>query len=74
MQDLTNYAFGDVYRRIIYIYIYIYKLIKIMKLKNKLKLTFISLYMRNIYCKDKSPKLYIGPWALADDFDWSEDE
>ena len=45
-----------------------------MKLKNKLKLKFISLYMRNIYCKDKSPKLYIGPWALADDFDWSEDE
>ena len=45
-----------------------------MKLKNKLKLTFISLYMRNIYCRDKSLKLYIGPWVLADDFDWSEDE
>ena len=45
-----------------------------MKLKNKLKLTFISLYMRNIYCRNKSLKLYIGPWVLADDFDWSEDE
>ena len=26
------------------------------------------------YCRDKDPKLYIGPWALAEDVDWSEDE
>ena len=25
-------------------------------------------------CKDKGPKLYIGPWVLAEDVDWSEDE
>ena len=26
------------------------------------------------FCKDKNPKLYIGPWALAEDVGWSEDE
>ena len=25
-------------------------------------------------CRDKGPKLYIGPWALAEDVGWSEDE
>ena len=25
-------------------------------------------------CRDKGPKLYSGPWALTDDFDWSEDK
>ena len=26
------------------------------------------------YCRDKGQKLYIGPWTLAEDVDWSEDE
>ena len=30
--------------------------------------------MYNMYCRDKGPKLYIGPWALAKDVDWSEDK
>ena len=30
-------------------------------------------YHDNI-CRDKGQKLYIGPWALAEDVDWSEDE
>ena len=24
-------------------------------------------------CRDRGPKLYIGPWALAEDGDWFED-
>ena len=28
----------------------------------------------NDKCRDKGPKSYIGPWALAEDVDWSEDE
>ena len=26
------------------------------------------------YCRDKGPNLYIGPWALFDDIDASEEE
>ena len=25
-------------------------------------------------CRVKGPKLYIGPWTLAEDVDWSDDE
>ena len=28
----------------------------------------------NIKCRDKGPRLYIGPWTLAEDVDWSENE
>ena len=27
-----------------------------------------------VCCRDKDPKSYIGPWASAEDVDWSEDE
>ena len=29
---------------------------------------------RYTQCRGKGPKLYIGPWALAEDIGWSEDK
>ena len=33
-----------------------------------------GLTLFNRHCGDKSPNLYIGPWALFDDMDMSEEE
>ena len=33
----------------------------------------LSIYICMYICKDKGPKLYIGPWALAENVGWSED-
>ena len=33
-----------------------------------------NIYIYIYSCSDKDPKLYIGPWALAEDVGWSEDE
>ena len=27
----------------------------------------------HIYCRDKGPKSYIGPWPLSEDMEWSEE-
>ena len=26
------------------------------------------------FCRGKGPKLYIGPWTLSEDIDWSKNE
>ena len=39
-----------------------------MKLKKK------ELIYYYYYCRGKGPKLYIWPWALFKDVDWSEDK
>ena len=45
-----------------------------MKMKKKRKdMTFFE-YLIIIFCRDKGQKLYIGPWTLAEDVDWSKDE
>ena len=33
-----------------------------------------KLLMVHKQCRDKGPKLYIGPWALAENVGWSEDK
>ena len=30
--------------------------------------------IKNFFCRDKGPKLYIGPWILAVDVGWSESD
>ena len=27
----------------------------------------------HIYCRDKGPKSYIGPWPLSEDVEWSKE-